>query len=63
MTFDDLAKLPEETTGTCFDCGILLTDSNRAAAQQIRQDGKLQGFCQNCYRLDDVKHLDDLGKP
>jgi hypothetical protein len=56
----DLGNLTPSNDETCHDCGVFLTDANRSAAEQIRQDGQTQGLCQNCYRRDDVADLRDL---
>lgn len=59
-----LEGLTPAEENTCHDCGVELTEANQAAALQIRQDGKTQGLCQNCYRADGVQSLDDiLGAP
>lgn len=62
MTFEELASLPPSGESGCFECGVKLTPQNRSRAEQIRPDGKTQGLCQNCYRLDDVVDLRDLGR-
>lgn len=58
----DLGELIPSSDETCYGCGVWLTESNTSKAEQIRDDGQTQSLCQNCYREDDVVHLDDLRK-
>lgn len=54
MNFADLASLPEDASGTCFECREVITDATRTSAKHIRPDGVLHPLCQNCFRADDI---------
>jgi len=56
MTLDGLANLPKYHENTCHDCGVELTVRNYSGAEHIRDDGTLQGLCQNCFRRDDMRN-------
>ena len=60
MTFEELAQTPMDLNPNCFFCGEAVTPRNYSGADQLTNQGTRQPICQNCRRLDDVVHLDEL---